>query len=252
MNRELLIKKGLAKYDMFENEFKTFFFRSILAGLYLGVAVCFSYSIGAMLDGYIPAGVVKILIGITFGIGLVSIYMLGGDLFTGNCFSGVLSVFAKKTKVIQMIKMLTVCYVANFIGLFIVCFLFVNSGVNKEYIGKYFVELMEYKEAIPYMELLIRAILANFVVCMGSLAMSLIKSESAKIITIILLVAAFIIPGYEHSIANMGIFTIGVHFVDGGLSWIPLNMVFATLGNIIGGSILFAVPVWFMTKVDSH
>ncbi len=252
MNREMLIKKGLAKYDMFENEFNTFFFRSILAGLYLGVAVCFSYSIGAMLDPYVDPGFVKLAIGFTFGIGLVSIYMLGGDLFTGNCFSGVLSVFAGKTKLSQMLKMLLVCYIANFIGMFIICFLYVCSGVNKDYIHDYFTDIMATKAAIPYIELFVRGILANFVVCMGSLAMSLIKAESAKIITIIFLVAAFVVPGFEHSIANMGIFTIGLGVTDSSAAWIPLHMLLSTSGNLIGGSLLLGVPVWIMTKVDAH
>lgn len=253
MNREMLINKGLAKYEMFENEFNTFFFRSILAGLYLGVSVIFSYTLGSMLAAYYPAVIAKIAIAFTFGIGLVAIYLLGGDLFTGNCFSGILSVYAGRTPVTKFFKMLAFCYIGNFIGMFVICSLFVFSGVNIEYVEPYFETLMEAKKAIPTSELFIRGILANFVVCMGSLAGSLVKTEIGKISVMILLVAAFVLPGFEHSIANMGIFTIGFEIAGGSLAWVPLHMFLSTTGNIIGGSILLGFPAWMMTKVsDGH
>lgn len=250
MNREMLINKGLAKYDMFFNERRTFIVRSLLGGLYLGLAVIFSYTLGALLTYYYTPIVGKMGIAFTFGIGLVAIYLLGAELFTGNCFSGILSCFAKKSSLMDYFKMLFVCYAGNFVGIFIICGLFVLSGVNMSYIEPYFEDLMATKAAIPIMELFIRGILANFVVCMGSLAAALIKTESAKIITIMLLVAAFVLPGFEHSIANMGIFTIGYGIGYSNFAIIPLHMLLSTMGNIIGGALLFALPVYLMTKVD--
>lgn len=250
MNREMLINKGLAKYEMFENEKRTFMVRSLLGGLYLGLAVIFSYTLGALLTYYYTPVVGKIGIAFTFGIGLVAIYLLGAELFTGNCFSGILSYFAKKTTLKDYFKMLFVCYTGNFIGIIIICSLFVLSGVNHDYIQPYFIDLMETKAAIPFVELFVRGILANFVVCMGSLAAALVKTESAKITVIMLLVAAFVFPGFEHSIANMGIFTIGFGVGYSNFIMVPLHMLLSTTGNIIGGAILFALPVYLMTKVD--
>lgn len=61
-------------------------------------------------------------------------------------------------------------------------------------------------------------------------------------------VFAFVIVGFEHSIANMGIFSVG-YFALGGLSMtlIIKNLFWVTLGNIIGEGVLLALPLTYMS-----
>ena len=65
------------------------------------------------------------------------------------------------------------------------------------------------------------------------------KTESGKLTMIFFAVFAFIIAGFEHSIANIGIFTL-VQFSSGALpiGLVLKNLFFVVIGNIIGGGLL--------------
>lgn len=247
MDRELLVNIGLTKYKMCHEEPKMFFMRSIVAGLYLGMATILSYTLGCLLfkDALVAS---KIAVAFSFGIGLVTICLLGSELFTGNCFTSIMPVLDKQLKLHQVFKMWSICYIGNFVGVFIVCILFVLSGVNQGLMKEYMKTVMDAKMAFDPLQLLIRAILCNFVVCIATFAGLKLKSETAKVLVMIIVVAAFVLPGFEHSIANMGVFTVGFGSLQGtiGFDWLPLHMLLSTLGNIIGGSILLGVPIYYM------
>ena len=74
------------------------------------------------------------------------------------------------------------------------------------------------------------------------------KSESGKLIVMFLVIMSFVISGFEHCIANMSTFTIAYLLVDGiSLSLILKSMFFVTIGNIIGGALLLAVPLKYIS-----
>jgi nitrite transporter NirC len=75
------------------------------------------------------------------------------------------------------------------------------------------------------------------------------RSETAKLVIIVWVVAGFVTPGYEHSIANAGIFTMA-SMSPGGLeatmtAAVWNNLVPVTLGNLTGGALLVGAPYWF-------
>lgn len=70
---------------------------------------------------------------------------------------------------------------------------------------------------------------------------------------ILMCISGFVISGFEHSVANMGNFAVAlmllpaVPFVE-----VVKNLAIVTLGNIVGGSILLALPLWFSEKGSDH
>ena len=70
------------------------------------------------------------------------------------------------------------------------------------------------------------------------------KSDIHRVTGIVLCVMAFIMCGFEHSIANMTI--IGTALLnttqDVTLSGYVWNLVFVTLGNMVGGTVFVALP----------
>ena len=74
------------------------------------------------------------------------------------------------------------------------------------------------------------------------------KTESGKIIVMFFVIMAFFVSGLEHCIANIGIFTLA-YFLLGGLPmhFVAINMICVTIGNIIGGAILLALPLKLMS-----
>ena len=70
------------------------------------------------------------------------------------------------------------------------------------------------------------------------------KEEVAKIVMIILTISAFIISGYEHSVANMGYYSFSILYTpEVPITRLVMNLLIATLGNAIGGGLMLALPL---------
>lgn len=245
---EVLSKLGKVKYNIMKTDPLRFFVRSFMAGAYLGAAAILSYTLGAMLADH---GVIaKIAVAATFGIGLVAIVYLGAELFTGNCFVTIMPVLKGELKIRDIIPMWIMCYLGNMVGISLICFLFIKSGAQKGVMIPYLETVMTSKLEFHIFELFIKGILCNFIVCIAAYSGIKIKDETARLIVIMVFVMAFVLPGFEHCIANAGIFTMGLTQLGNAIDWsmLPLHMLISTLGNIVGGSILLAVPIYVMFR----
>ena len=79
------------------------------------------------------------------------------------------------------------------------------------------------------------------------------KSESGKLIMMFFSVFAFIIAGFEHSIANVGVFSIA-YFALGGLpmALVFKNLLFVVIGNIIGGGLILGGSLAYISVDEEH
>ncbi|RHM60886.1 formate/nitrite transporter family protein [Coprobacillus sp. AF33-1AC] len=242
---------AIGKYEMCKNDPFRFFMRSIVAGLYLGLATILSYTLAVLLIEH-HVIVAKIAFAGAFGIGLVIIVLLGSELFTGNCFTSMFSVYHGDLKFVDIIPMWIICYVGNFVGIALVCFLFIKSGVNHDAMNQYLANVVSGKLNFDWLQLLIKGILCNFIVCAAAFVGMKLKEEIAKTIIMMIIVMTFVLPGFEHSIANMGTFSMAFTALGTSISWagVWLHMVLSTLGNIIGGSIMLALPIYLMNRPE--
>lgn len=249
---DVLCKLGRIKYNLMKTDPLRFFIRSFMAGAYLGIAAILSYTLGALLNDH--SVIAKIAVAGTFGIGLVAIVYLGAELFTGNCFVTIMPVYKGEMKFKDIIPMWITCYVGNMIGIALICFLFIKGGSQEKILIPYLKGVMESKLDFQVVELLIRGILCNFIVCVAAYSGVKIKDETAKLIIIMILVMTFVLPGFEHCIANGGIFAMGLTQLGSSIDWtlMPLHMLISTLGNIIGGSLLLAFPIYFMFRAPQN
>lgn len=247
---DVLCKLGNIKYNLMKNDPLRFFVRSFMAGAYLGIAAILSYTLGALLNDHSVIG--KIAVAGTFGIGLVAIVYLGAELFTGNCFVTIMPVLKKELRIRDIVPMWLTCYLGNMVGIAFICFLFIKSGSQEKIMIPYLQGVMTAKLNFDVMELLIRGILCNFIVCVAAYSGVKIKDETAKLIVIMILVMTFVLPGFEHCIANGGIFAMGLTQLGSSMDWsvLPLHMLISTLGNIIGGSVVLAVPIYIMFRTS--
>ena len=73
------------------------------------------------------------------------------------------------------------------------------------------------------------------------------KEEVAKILVLILIVFIFVYLGFEHSIANMGTFSMA--FMGGSAltaGEAMYNLLFSTVGNVVGGVLLVGLPFTYL------
>lgn len=224
-----------------------------------------SYGIRAMLSAFLLAAVVlmvtqiytdfagnpwsKILGGLFFGIGLVVIAFMQLELFTSNVCLLSVSLFYKKSRFKDILIILLISYAFNFIGAIITGGLLVQTGLATREINPVLFEIAHAKTTMPAWMIFNKAVWANIFVNIAVMMFIVNKSEVAKFISIIIMLFPFVYMGFEHSIANMGLFSIviwagEIDLIGGAL----YNILWATLGNIVGAVVFVALPVFLMNK----
>src|SRR4029079_591767 len=93
----------------------------------------------------------------------------------------------------------------------------------------------------------VKGILANWIVCLAVRTALRCKEEVAKILVLVLVVFIFVYLGFEHSVANMGTFSMAVL---GGVARTRSdalhNRVYSTAGNIVGGVVFVGLPFVYL------
>ena len=80
--------------------------------------------------------------------------------------------------------------------------------------------------------------------CLGVLCGIKLKSEAAKFLMIVMCISGFVVSGFEHCVANMGIFVTAGCLVPGvSIGAMVKSMIIVTLGNMAGGALLLAWPL---------
>lgn len=249
MDLELLEEVGLKKIKSSHNEPIRYFLKAVMAGFYLGVASILSYSLGsvaAIMDPMLG----KIAFSVLFGLAFVLVVFLNAELFTGNCLTTIIPVYTRKIKFIEILPNWLICYSGNFVGASLIGSMFILSGSLSHQLPDFLSSILSYKLDFDITQLIIRSILCNFIVCIASYVSYKVKDESAKVIILFIVIISFVLPGFDHSIANMVTFAMGVSAFPGALSYtqILLNLVISTFGNILGGSVLMALPLYLIYK----
>ena len=225
------------------------FVRSMLAGMYVGACIVLIFIVGGTVSSASPA-YVKLLMGVCFGGALTIVVFAGSELFTGSNLVLTLGVLTKKTSARELASNWGWTWLGNLLGSVLIAFIVVRSGVlSAEPVRSFVLRLVDTKMNIPVEQLLWRAALANWLVCLGVWMAARAKSEPAKILLIWWCMFTFITCGYEHSVANMCGLMLGLLLPHADFAGIPFggyayNVVLATLGNIVGGAGFVAGMYW--------
>ena len=233
------------------------FVRSMMAGMYVGAAILLIFTIGGCLSKAAPAAV-KLTMGVCFGGALTIVIFAGSELFTGSNLVLTLGVFTKKASWRDLLSNWVWTWLGNLTGSALLAVIAVRAGIfnadpsNENSIPSaihaFVLKLVETKMNLPAEELFWRAVLANWLVCLGVWMAARIKDETAKVFMIWWCMFTFITCGFEHSIANMCGLLLGLLQPDHGpgITWTgyAYNLGLATLGNIVGGAVFVACMYW--------
>ncbi len=233
-----------AKVDYLDQNKRGYFIASMLAGFYVGLGIFLIMTVGGITQN--PQGTQKILMGVSFGIALSLVVMAGSELFTGNNFVMTVGGLNRSISFGDVIKLWFWNYFGNLAGAMFVGFLFVNSGAGSTTYN-FLIDMAISKSSYPVSVLIFKAILCNILVCLSTICYTKMKEETGKLIMIFWCLYAFITSGYEHSVANMSLFTAAYLAPNSTLTMgaIVYNLVIVSLGNMVGG-ILLGVAYYFM------
>lgn len=225
--------------------------RSMIASMFIGFGVIVAFKTASFFYE-IHSPFTYPAAALTFCMAIILIYYGGGDLFTGNTFYLSFSSLRKKMSWTKTIKLLALSYTGNVIGAILFAVIIWMTGLfASEHIHGFLLEVALKKVDATTLEIFTRAILCNWLVCLAFFAPYMMKTDGAKMFIMILLVFSFFIAGFEHSIANMSVFAISIAAGSWGTlsaDQILHNLIPATLGNIIGGSVFMAMFYYYINK----
>jgi nitrite transporter NirC len=221
--------------------------RSMLAGMYVGAAIVLVFTIGGSLSKEAP-GAVRLLMGVCFGGALTMVVFAGSELFTGSNLVLTLAVLSRKATLRDLGSNWVWTWIGNLLGSVLIAVLVIRAGLfDAEPIRGFVLGLVEKKMNLPPEQLLWRAVLANWLVCLGVWMAARVRSETARILLIWWCMFTFITSGFEHSIANMCGLLLGLLLPHSeGITWAgyAYNLGLATFGNILGGAGFVAGMYW--------
>lgn len=246
---EKVAAAALKKSNRLKNAPLRYIMSCIWAGMWIGIGIILIFTIGSQLSKE-AAHVVKLVQGLSFAIALVLVIMTGVDLFTGNNMVMTAGSLNKSVSWGSTVKLWVVCWLGNLVGAIILSLVFVATDLpGKEALMATFAKTAIAKASGSWLAILAKGILCNILVCVAVLVTFRTDNDAAKILVTFMCLFAFITSGYEHSIANMTVY--GVALFTPGNTQVTLgqagwNLLWATIGNVIGGGIFVGLPVWFM------
>jgi nitrite transporter NirC len=238
------------KINLLNNNKLGYFISSMLAGIYVGIGIMLIFTIGGLLSGT-GSPFTKIVMGISFGVALSLVVFAGAELFTGNNFVMAVGSFNKSVTWMESLKVWIVSFIGNLVGSILTGYLFYLAGLSNGPVGEFIAKTTEVKMHLPGSQLFFRGLLCNLLVCLATWCSFKCKEESSKLIMIFWCLFAFITTGFEHSVANMTLMTIGLlspFSAAVSVSGYAYNLLFVTLGNMVGGIVFLAIPYYIISR----
>jgi formate transporter FocA len=243
------------------------FFLAILAGAFIGIGAIFATTTAAA-TSTLPYGVARLLIGLTFTVGLILVVVGGAELFTGNTLI-TMAFASKKVTLMQLLRNWVIVYAGNLVGSILTAYI---VFLGKQYafgggsIGLAALGIGNAKTGLGFIQAVALGIMCNALVCMAVWMCYSARSTTDKIMAIIPPIACFVAAGFEHSIANMYFIPVSLFIKYSGdtsfftaisktvadfpnLTWgnfFIKNLLPVTIGNIIGGGIMVGLMYWFV------
>ncbi len=253
---------------------------AVLAGAFIALGAIFATTVSAgsmatsMPDGTVAFstgltyGVVRLLSGLVFSLGLILVIVGGAELFTGNNLI-VMAWANRKVSTSLLLKNWVIVYLGNFVGAVataVLMYLTAQYKFGNGAIGLTALNTANSKVGLDFVQAIALGIMCNALVCLAVWLCFSARSTTDRILAIIPPISAFVAAGFEHSVANMYFIPIGL-FVKAGapesfwtaihktagdfanLTWDRFflnNLLPVTIGNIIGGAIMVGVVYWFI------
>lgn len=236
------------------------FLLAVMAGLFIGLGGMFMLLVKS--DATLSFAVAAVGGAFMFSLGLFAVLVAGAELFTGNnlMIQGFLS---GKYPLSKLLSSWLVVYAGNLVGsLLLVALLHLANyaGMNGGAVGTTMVSVAVAKCSLPWTVAFGRGIMCNILVCLAVWMGFASRTVVDKFLCAAFPVTAFVACGFEHCVANMffipmgmvayhaGVVPEGVDVAALTVGALLSNLSAATLGNMVGGAIIFAGIYWLAYK----
>ncbi len=222
-----------------------FLIGAAMAGVYIGFGDILMFTVGAHVD----AAYAHLIMGAVFASALTMVVFAGSELFTGTTMYMPLALFRRETGPAGMLSVWVFCWLGNLVGAAILAALLYMSGggVLLTDGSQAFFKVVEAKMAASGGALFARGLLCNWLVCLAIWMCNRTTNDAAKLGLIFWPILVFVACGFEHSVANMFVFSLALmapHPAAVTLTGAIHNELWVTLGNLVGGGVFVGMGYW--------
>ena len=231
-----------------QNKTTAKWYKTLLLAVFAGAFIAFGAVSSNAASATFSGSSASIMKAAVFPVGLILVVLFGAELFTGNCLL-IAPAVGRNIKITHLLKNWGIVYGGNLIGSILIALIVVYSGVQTGAVKDACIATAANKCNMNFGIALLRAIPCNMLVCLAVWFALSSKTAPGKIISLYFPVFAFVVCGFEHSVANMYYLTAGL-LSDGSISVgkaIVNCLIPSTLGNIIGGAVI-ALSLHFINK----
>ena len=237
-------KVAKVKADLLKNNPLSFFIGALMAGAYLGMGIVLVFTVAGQLD----PSVRPMVMGMSFGLALTLVIFAGSELFTGHTMYMTIGWLKETVSSSEVFKAWGASWSGNLMGAMLFGIMVaIGHGALYNESSDLLNAVASAKMNKGPVQLFFLAILCNWLVCLAIWTAARTENDAAKCILIFWCLYAFFASGFEHSVANMAVFSmalLGDHPDSVSLFGMFYNLFFVTLGNIVSGSIFMAIGYW--------
>ena len=239
---------------------------AVLAGAFISLGAIFATTVSAG-TGAMPFGIVRLLAGLAFSLGLILVIVGGAELFTGNALI-VMAWASGKIDWTLVLRNWTIVYVGNLagaLGTVAVMFIAAQYAFGEGTVGASALAIGNAKAGLEFVPSIALGMMCNALVCLAVWLSFRARTTTDRILAIVPPIAAFVAAGFEHSVANMYFIPVAMairefapesfwatierapgDFANLTMEGFVANLVPVTIGNAIGGAVMVGVVYWFI------
>ncbi|MCZ9312039.1 MAG: formate/nitrite transporter family protein [Methanocorpusculum sp.] len=250
------------------------FVRAFLAGAYIAMGAALATVGSTGVADILGAGIAQFVLGALFPIGLILVVLTGAELFTGDAMFAPMAILQGHTGLKGLIYLWVVVYIGNLVGSLFMAVL-VSYGpytvwdaagvATLSAFGTRAITIatakVSYFGPMGILSVFFKGILCNWLVCLALFLGLAADDVIGKMAGVWFPIMAFVASGFEHCVANMYFIPAGIitNMIAGGpanieiLNWGTMwtnNIIWSTLGNIVGAAIFMAVIYSFCYKSE--
>jgi formate transporter len=222
----------------------------------------------------LPYGVVRLLVGVAFSLGLILVVVAGAELFTGNNMI-VMAWASGKVRTRDLLFNWFIVFVGNFAGALATAglmFYTTQYTFGGGSVGLVAVSTASAKTSLAFVPAVALGIMCNALVCLAVWMCYGARTTVDRVFTILFPISGFAAAGFEHCVANAYFIPLGIFIKAGAtdsfwtsigktaadfptLTWenfIVGNLLPVTIGNIVGGSLMVGAVYWFVYLRKRH
>jgi formate transporter len=219
-------------------------------------------------SGTLPYGIVRLLAGLTFCLGLILVVVGGAELFTGNALI-VMAWASGKLSAARVLRNWIIVFAGNLAGSVATAIVVFVSGqylFGGGSVGAAALAIGRSKVELGFVQAVALGMLCNALVCLAVWLTLSARSTTDRVVAILFPISAFVAAGFEHSVANMYFIPIALLIKDFGAAelWIAIgqsrehfasltwaafvfrNLLPVTIGNMFGGAGMVGAVYWFV------